>query len=384
MEPVTIIGAVLAATGAGLGVGVGARLLPLGLRAGRDLRRLKQDPEDDGRRHAAEAEGRRRRLERPAGRRRDSSIVGFFEDALRHADGSYSCGYEAQLLPSMLAPDSVVEARYYELVRMLAAPKPLGTVIQFRFSSGPDPGRAIASHLRVVGGAATHREASLLHALNVDFYRAAAEASAYRHGVLSAWVRVPVRQAGDATSKGLSAFIPAVAGDIRKQGLAHLAESLRRSYRGTAEDGVVRRIVEDEREARVRAEKVFRLVERECPLALRRLGREELWEAVYLGHRQNARTAPVLLDAAGLDVRDYLCGESIDGDGWYVMHGSHPAGLVSMFVPPQPVITADALRRLTLHPGLTFRHTLVAEFIHLDQRKAVRRLDRRVRQIRRT
>src|SRR5215207_2537114 len=101
MEPVTIIGAVLAAAGAGLGVGVGARLLPLGLRAGRDLRRLKQNPEADGRLHAADAERRRRRLERPAGRRRDSSIVGLFEDTLRHADGSYTCGYEAQLLPTM-------------------------------------------------------------------------------------------------------------------------------------------------------------------------------------------------------------------------------------------------------------------------------------------
>lgn len=384
MEPVTIFGAVVAATGAGFGIGAGARLLPLTLRAGRDLRRLKQSPEADRLRRTAEVEKRRTRLARPTGRNRDSSIVGLFDDSLRHADGSYTKGYAAELMPSMLAPDALIEARYDELARMLAAPKPPGTVIQFRFSSAPDPGRAIAVHLRACEGVTTHREASLLHAMNIDFYKAAAEAGAYRHGVLSVWVRVPVSQTGDATSKGLSAFIPAVGREISKQGVAHLAEAIRSSYRSTADDGVVHRIVEDEREARAQAEKVFRLVERECPLTLRRLSRDELWEAVYLGHRQNARTVPILNEIPGLDVRDYLCGESIDGDGWYVMHGSHPASIVSMFVPPQPAISADALRALTLHPGLTFRHTLVAEFIHLDQRKAVKRLDRRIRQIRRT
>jgi hypothetical protein len=66
------------------------------------------------------------------------------------------------------------------------------------------------------------------------------------------------------------------------------------------------------------------------------------------------------------------------------MHGSHPASIVSMFVPPQPVISADMLRALTHHPGLNFRHTIIAEFIYLDQRKAIKRLDRRIRQVRRT
>src|SRR5262249_46521074 len=83
----------------------------------------------------------------------------------------------------------------------------------------------------------------------------------------------------------------------------------------TVADGVVRRLLRDEREARERAEKVFRLVERECPLPLRRFSRQELWEAIYLGHRQNARSAPILPDVPGLDIRDYLCGETIEGRG---------------------------------------------------------------------
>jgi hypothetical protein len=385
MDPMTIIGGIMTATGAGLGLGVGARLLPIGLRARHDLRKMKASPNATGHRRIAEVEERRQRLARPAGRQRDSSIVGIYEDTLRHTDGAYTRGYEAELAATMLAPDSVVEAHYDELARMLAVEKPPGTVIQFRFSSGPDPGRAIAIHLKARGDKAlTHPEASLLHALNLDFYKTVAESRAYRHGKLSVWVRVPVRQAGDATSKGLSAFIPAVGREIRKQGLSHLARAVRSSYTATRDDGVVRRIVEDERAAREQAEKAFRLVERECPLALRRFDRNELWEAIYLGHRQNAKAVPIIPDQPGFDVRDYLCGETIDGDGWYVMHGSHPACIVSMFVPPQPAVSADALRALTLHPGLTFRHTLVVEYVTLDQRKAVKRLDRRIRQVRRT
>ena len=45
MEPLTIIGGVIAATGAGLGIGVGARLLPIALRAHRDLQAWKRSEE---------------------------------------------------------------------------------------------------------------------------------------------------------------------------------------------------------------------------------------------------------------------------------------------------------------------------------------------------
>ncbi len=385
MDPLIIIGGILTATSAGLGLGVGSRLMPIGLRAQRDLSRWKESDEARGHLRIGEDESRRVMLARPVGRKRDSSIAGIYEDVLRHADGSYTRGYDAELQATMLAPDAVVETRYDELARMLAVEKPPGTVVQFRFTSGPDPGRAIAAHLRTRGdGALTHPEASRLHAANIDFYTTVARSRAYRHGKLSVWVRVPVRHASDATSRGLSAFIPAASREIRKQGVTNLAAAVRSSYNATRDDGVVRRIVEDEQAAKEQAEKVFRLVERECPVALKRFARQELWEAIYLGHRQNASSVPTIPEVPGFDIRDYLCGETIDGDGWYVMHGSHPAAIVSMFVPPQPSVSADALRALTLHPGLTFRHTLVAEYVYLDQRRAVKRLDRRIRQVRRT
>ncbi len=165
MDPMTIIGGIMTAAGVGLGFGVGSRLMPIGIKAQRDLRRWKETGEAESHRRIAEDESRRVMLARPVGRKRDSSIAGIYEDVLRHTDGSYTRVYDAELQATMLAPDAVVESRYDELARMLAVEKPPGTVVQFRFTSGPDPGRAIAAHLRTRGdGALTHPEASRLHA----------------------------------------------------------------------------------------------------------------------------------------------------------------------------------------------------------------------------
>jgi hypothetical protein len=385
MEPITIIGGVIAATGVGLGIGVGARLLPLALRAHRDLQTWKRSEESNLRRRIADHEKERLLLASPQGRKRDSSIAGVSGGALRHTDGSYSCAWEAQPAPTMLAHEHVIESRCDELARMLAVDKPAGTVIQFRFSSGPDPGNAIIAHLEACGDPSLlHTEAARLHGMNIDFYAMRADTHSYRRQALSLWVRVPTRQKGDDANNGVGAFIPAALDEIGKHGVTKLPQAIRASWAETVDDGVVRRLLRDECEARERAERVFRLVERECPLSMRRFSRQELWEAIYLGHRQNARSVPILPDVSGFDIRDYLCGETIEGSGSHVMHGAHPAAIVSMFTPPQPAITADALRALTLNPALNFRHTVIAEFVYLDQRKATKRLDRRIRQVRRS
>ncbi|MCI0362838.1 MAG: hypothetical protein L0219_03090, partial [Phycisphaerales bacterium] len=345
------------------------RLLPIALGAHRDLRAWKQSEEANLRWRIAEHEEERSRLAHPTGQKRDSTIAGICDGALRHTDGSYTCAWEAQLAPTMLAHDQVVEKRCDDLARMLAVDKPPGTVIQFRFSSGPDSGRVIDAHLKAWGEGGgcvlTHAEAVSLHTMNIEFYSAAAAVGAYRHQVLSVWVRVPVRQRSDDTNSGLNAFIPAALDEIGKHGITKFPQNIRAIWSETADDGVVRRLLRDERESRERAEKVFRLVERECPLLLRRFVSEELWEAIYLGHRQNARSIPILPPIGGMDIRDYLCGETIEASGPYIMHGAHPAGIVSIFTPPQPAVTADALRALTLNPSLNFRHTIIAEFVYL-------------------
>ena len=87
MEPLTIIGGVIAATGAGLGIGVGARLLPLAFRAHLDLQAWKRSEESNLRRRIADHEKERLLPASPHGRKRDSSIAGVSGGALRHTDG---------------------------------------------------------------------------------------------------------------------------------------------------------------------------------------------------------------------------------------------------------------------------------------------------------
>src|SRR5262245_19860991 len=301
MEPSVIIGGVFAAIAAGLGIGAGSNLLPVALHAHRDLRAWRRSEESRLRRRIAENAKERSMLAHPPGQKRETSIAGVCDGALRHTDGSYTCAWEAQPAPTMLAHEQVVEARCDDLARMLAADKPPGTMIQFRFSSGPDPGAAIITHLAACGDPSQlHPEAARLHAMNVDFYATAAAAGVYRRQALSLWARVRVRKKGDDANSGLSAFIPAVLDEMGKHGIAKLPQTVRAIWAETADDGVVRRLLRDEREARDLAEKVFRLVERECPLPLRRFNHEELWQAVYLGHQQNAQSVPILPYVYGL------------------------------------------------------------------------------------
>src|SRR5215831_11218956 len=175
MEPLTIIGGVIAATGAGLGVGVGARLLPIAFRAHRALRVLKHSEGAEHYLRIAEHEEERLRLWCPSGRKRESSIAGICDGALRHTDGSYTCAWEAKPAPTMLAHEHVVESRCDELARMLSVDKPPGTVIQFRFSSGPDPGAAVFTHIvDLTDLPLPNSGAVLLHAMNINFYCAMA------------------------------------------------------------------------------------------------------------------------------------------------------------------------------------------------------------------
>src|SRR5262249_14833612 len=223
MEPLTIIGGVIAATGAGLGVGVGARLLPIAFRAHRDLRVLKHSKGSEHYLRIAEHDEERLRLWRPPGRKRDSSITGICDGALRHTDGSYTCAWEAQPVSTMLAHEHVVESRCDELARMLAVDKPPGTLIQFRFSSGPDPGKAIVAHLEAGGDRSLlHLEAAGLHGMNIVFYATRADAHSYGRRALTIWVRVPVHQKGDGANRGLSAFIPAALDEMGKNDIAKL------------------------------------------------------------------------------------------------------------------------------------------------------------------
>src|SRR5437899_2077166 len=138
MDSLTIIGGISACVGIGLGIGAAILLLSMLRRAHRDLATWALSDEARLHERIAGDEEARKRLAKPLGRKRGSSIAGLCESSLRHVDGSYTCAWHAQLAPTMLAHEHTIESRCDSLARMLAVEKPAGTVVQFRYSSGPD------------------------------------------------------------------------------------------------------------------------------------------------------------------------------------------------------------------------------------------------------
>jgi hypothetical protein len=314
-------------------------------------------------------------LVREPGRLRNSSIIGLYGNALRHTDGAYTRAYHVALEPSLLRADHVLETRCNALARLLAARKPVGTVIQFRLSAGTDAGQALAQHAAARDAAGVLPSAVRLHAGEVATYQTLAGHGLFRQNRLTCWVRVPAPSALAATQRW-----PALRQELHTRGWAALPGALWQSWQAAGEEQMMRRFADAEQTAWAAAESTLRQFEQACPLALTPLTAEELWAAVYLGHRQKATSIPHL-PPLGYDLREYLCGEPLEARGEYVLHGHCPAALVSLFTPPQPTVTADALRLFTFSGTLNFRHTLLSEFVYPDQRRGLKLLDRRLRQV---
>ena len=352
-----------AAAAFGAGTGLCLKLAPAFLQSRRDWIPLTMPPDSPS-------------AHTPATRPRETSIVGLSEDALRHADGSYTRAYHVELAASVYSDDLLLENRCNALARLLAARKPLGTVIQFRLTAAPDPGEALWHHAGARDVYDIHPRATILHNAGLQAYANLARAGSFRRTALTCWVRVPNlnRQKTD------DQFLATLRQEWQQQGVTGLPRAFLAAWQTATTHAIVRRTLEEERAAFAEAEKVFRLIERKDALRFTRFTRDELWAAVYFGHRQNATTVPTV-PLHGVDIRHYLCGETIEASGSYVMHGASPAAIVSLFTPPQPFITADALRLLSINGTLNFRHTILSEFLYPDQSKGIKRLDRRLRQV---
>ncbi len=363
-----------AAAALGVGAGVGVRLLPHWLQARRALAQVEIE-----RTNEAANDNQASNAHLPRGKRRETSIVGLYQDALRHTDGSFTRAYHVELAPTIFSEDLITENRCQALARLLAARKPLGTIIQFRLSTGLDPGQALFDHARHRDATGVHPLANLLHDQGLATYAELAAAGNFRRNVLTCWVRVP----NQGKQSAPDVFLPALRAEIKQRGWLALPQALLKGWRASSAQSIVERTLAKEASAFAEAEKVFRQFERESAMSFTRFTREELWSGVFLGHRLNATTVPTLPEE-GADLRAYLCGETIEASGAYVLHGHTPAALVSLFTPPQPFVTADALRLLTVNGTLNFRHTILAEFVYPDQQKGIKRLDRRIRQVTRS
>jgi hypothetical protein len=370
MDTYAIMAGTIAAGMAGLGLRLGARLVPLTVQAYRDLRTHERGGEARLRRLVAEQNAAHRGLAHPEGRRRDSAIVGVYEDCLRNTDGSYTWLYNLELEPTMLGDDNRVERRCDDVARTLCAEMPVGTMVQLRYRTARDPGLVIAEHLRERRYENIHAPAAQIHDLDLGHHHALAQRGYYRCEKASLAIRIPATHPADVQGNGVTEFMRAIMseGVIRTLKSAPTHRALR---------GVIDRLAGHEAEACLSASAVRRRLELEFPLTLRQLAGAELFEAVYLAHNPSATTAPNVRIRPGDDLRDYFCLDPIEYRDGYVMHGDMPVSMVSMFVPPAGSVTADSMRLLTARADLAFPHTICVEYIALDPAKAKKQLVKR-------
>jgi hypothetical protein len=381
MDPTVIIGTIAAAGAAGVGLATGARLLPVALGAHASLRRYTGSDVARREKRLALAGERLALVAHPEGKERESSILGLEGNTIRHKDGSYSRFYEVELRETMLAPDAVAERFCDDLARLLCLPLPPGSVFQWRYAVSPDPGAAVADHLHARDYERVHAHAARLHDARLDFYRQLASGGIFRRERALLSVRIPVKLQSDRISGFADSFLPELAREIGRYGVAEISGSLRAVWRRTKNDGVLRRCLAEEREASGQAEKLFRLIELNGQSFLRPFNREETWRALAGGHLLDRDAFPAPPRFAGLDLSHYLCGEEIRDRGNYVLHGRTPAAIVSLLTPPNPGVYADTLRVVLANPDLAFRHTLVTEYVVLDKAAARRALGKRIKQV---
>ena len=214
MDSITVVGGLTAVAISGVGLGAGARLVPLAWHAQHDLRALSTS-------HQGTQQTRKKDLKENR-RKRETSIVGLYRDLLRHSDGSYTRGYDLPLQATMLGSDEVTDGLIDGFANMLTVEMPAGTVLQFRYAVAPDPGRAIAEHLRARDYKQTHFAAARLHDLNIDFLKAMTDARSFRQQRASLFVRVPAGHEDDRSSQGFNAFVSSMARDWRMYGFKRL------------------------------------------------------------------------------------------------------------------------------------------------------------------
>ncbi|HKX33325.1 MAG TPA: hypothetical protein VJ302_36950 [Blastocatellia bacterium] len=372
-----LLGAILAAGAAGAGIGTSLRLLPFR----RDLRDYARLTADGGRQPSSDGDRERQLTAHPPGWVRRTSIIGLDGNTIRHQDGSFSRLYEFELPETMLIQDGIAEQRCNDLARLLCLQLPPATVFQFRYAVSPDPGEVIARHLQTRTGQSVYLPSLALHDARLRHYELLARTGMFRRERALLSVRIPIRLLSDQYTTLANSFVPELLKTVRRHGIAAIADAAASAYHRTKGDGVLRRLTAEEREAVRQAEKYFRLIELNGQEFLRPLDRMETWRAIFQSHCLERNQAPDLPAVPGLDIARYLLGDDIKDRGWYIQHASTPVSMISVFTPPNPSIFIDTLRAVIASPDLTFRHTVITEFVTLDKADAKKALRSRIKQV---
>ena len=342
MDNYTLATGFAAASGLGLGVTAAIRIL-------REQKNSR--PVAPGKRTEKEKD----LLKTPKGKgeKRRSQLLSLLPDgSIRLKNGGYLRGYFVATKETLFSRASEIENIYEMQSRMLTSDLPEGTGFQFRLSKHPDDGDALLEQKIELMSRKTHPIAALLKNNEIEHGIRLASKNRFNKGLLTLWLYVP----GDA--KKTNPF------DIWK---THGFDGLRSSLK----KNVVSRLHEEEKAVKKKCESYFRIIEQASPCRLTRMTSEEVWQAIYYGHNENARSAPRKPVNPFVDLESVICTENISAsrESWYVLHGNTPVTAISLFLPPEDGAYATLMRTLANNPILTNRHTIITEYITVNKSK---------------
>jgi hypothetical protein len=301
---------------------------------------------------------------------RSLSSIAIDGDMIRHEDGAYSAMWSLEFPPGHFQEYSDTEEACERFARLLAMKLPPGSIIQFRLKVEYDKGVLIEKFLEARPKTNIYGPSRVLQDSDIDHLALLAEKNQFRRQALYLWVRLPIKvdDQGVSASNLFSALSHGVSGFV------HEVRSAR----------VVQRSVQSEMEAREKADRFFQNVKALIPFTHSRLTGRDLFNVLYLSLNRSRKTIP---DPGPmnepLDLRPFLLRDEVAFGKDHVIVGNVPLARVTMNTPPNPSITPDTFLRLTIDPRLHFPHTLVVEYVTLDQRRVIRKYDGRIRSIHR-
>ena len=317
------------------------------------------------------------------GRLRKSEIIGFDGDLLRYRNGSYGRAYCITLANTIYQSEEFTENRVDEIASLLNFDKPAGTIIQIRFDSLPDGGTVLRNHLRCRNKEESHSHAALLHATNLKIYEDAIGDELLKEQSATVWIRVPAQDAHD--HKPILQFLPGLVREIERGGFVQFITAPMVNGKNAFSQNFVKRERNREEKCRQAAGKVFRAFEENFPkeMRLEQMPRQKTFETLFVSHRRDQQSAPVLPEAVKcVDIRRYLTASNIKADETdYVVHEQSLASVVSLKTPPQNFVTADTMRYLTCRGDLNFPHTIILDFVALDTESSKKELKKKIKRI---
>lgn len=306
----------------------------------------------------------------------ESSVLAVPDKYLRHDDGSYTAAWTIETGNTLFMKPEDLNRIYSAWAEIIGREERFGLIYQIRATTHIDTGGAYAEFMRgfqkrgIETLPEAHYWASAAHTL--DRQRRAD----FRAPKTSLWVKVPTKVKGDQEFARLSSYWK-----VFKESL-----SIRDFFRAwgkiyaMSSNNIVRRLRENEEKARLEAEKIFRSIESNAPTHIRRLTKDELKTAIYLGHNESAKGTANLNETIK-DLRPFLGGETIAYGDEVIWHANTPIALLTLNRAPGTDTEVGIMRAIVCNPSLNFRYTVVTDFIPMTNAKAERKLKTNIKRI---